>query len=936
MSDRDRADMDRMENNSGDDNGVAVTAEQSTSPPVIEVANVTVSSMVRMATVDNFQGEESKIIIISLVRSNPNCDIGFLRSSNRVNVMLSRAQHGMYIVGNAGKSLRAGGSRQPGFTALEPCMLQKKTGTMWSEFVLPSLRSENAIGPALELQCARHEDAITTIRKPEEFDSLAGDGGCSRACSLRLPCGHTCARRCHPDDPEHRGVRCNEPCPRLHQPCEHPCTLLCGDDCGLCRQKIDAVDLPCGHRATNVTCAQSRSPESVKCAESVKLEIPGCGHVLSGRCTATRNIVQDPKGCTARCGKPLRCGHSCAAACGRCTKRALKKEDGKGTSSGATANAGTASSSWGTASGLEAERRAARAAEAMATARASVLKAAETRDEHETCKVECGRPRPCGHRCRLPCHEGATCPPCQEKCAISCEHSSCSQGCKDPCAPCAQECTWFCPHEAGKCMLPCGAPCRRLPCDRRCERLLSCDHQCPSVCGEDCPSSAYCRECGGSGAEMDQVVDMLEFTTLKEHDPSVEPVLVLGCGHSYTLSTLDGYMDLSANYDKDSTNGVWSAPKPLGSDCSTLKSCPECRTPVGGLSRYKRVTNKAMIDMAEIKHGQWCRTEIGSAEASLAVAASASSRRVNKAKSRLRQAEGILQRVVRMSRTTPSTQMYEATKAKLQLDRATPQEIGALSRLQPDGSLHVKALTALGRLRTLKLEIERHELFEARLARSMVDATRPRGRATTTPESNQQLVQRNTKPSASQLEERAIRTYEEGYKFLQAAISFAKETRTSRAEAEAKLAMAELNLQGAQCVVVSRKLAHLLPEAGTPEVMRLTEFGRAMVGRGMTACREVAACPLESVRQQHAKWVKSTLENLSKLDAYLEKADFITEAEIKMVKAAAANTGLYGGVTKWYRCPNGHTYGVGNCGELNASGACPECGARIGGLNNLF
>ena len=63
--------------------------------------------------------------------------------------------------------------------------------------------------------------------------------------------------------------------------------------------------------------------------------------------------------------------------------------------------------------------------------------------------------------------------------------------------------------------------------------------------------------------------------------------------------------------------------------------------------------------------------------------------------------------------------MYEATKAKLQLDRATPQEIGALSRLQPDGSLHVKALTALGRLRTLKLEIERHELSEARLARSV-------------------------------------------------------------------------------------------------------------------------------------------------------------------------------------------------------------------------
>ncbi|CAM9213606.1 unnamed protein product [Ectocarpus sp. 6 AP-2014] len=72
--------------------------------PFVEVANKRVGSMVRMATVDNFQGEESKIIIMSPVRSNRNADIGFLRSSNRVNVALSRAQHGMYIIGNAGES----------------------------------------------------------------------------------------------------------------------------------------------------------------------------------------------------------------------------------------------------------------------------------------------------------------------------------------------------------------------------------------------------------------------------------------------------------------------------------------------------------------------------------------------------------------------------------------------------------------------------------------------------------------------------------------------------------------------------------------------------------------------------------------------------------------------------------------------------------------
>lgn len=35
----------------------------------------------------------------------------------------------------------------------------------------------------------------------------------------------------------------------------------------------------------------------------------------------------------------------------------------------------------------------------------------------------------------------------------------------EPCALCAENCTWNCPHEAGSCRLPCGAPCVRLPCD---------------------------------------------------------------------------------------------------------------------------------------------------------------------------------------------------------------------------------------------------------------------------------------------------------------------------------------------------------------------------------------------------------------------------------------------------------------------------------------
>lgn len=47
---------------------------------------------VRITCVDNFQGEENKIILLSLVRSNDQGKIGFLGIDNRICVSLSRAK----------------------------------------------------------------------------------------------------------------------------------------------------------------------------------------------------------------------------------------------------------------------------------------------------------------------------------------------------------------------------------------------------------------------------------------------------------------------------------------------------------------------------------------------------------------------------------------------------------------------------------------------------------------------------------------------------------------------------------------------------------------------------------------------------------------------------------------------------------------------------
>ena len=38
--------------------------------------------------------------------------------------------------------------------------------------------------------------------------------------------------------------------------------------------------------------------------------------------------------------------------------------------------------------------------------------------------------------------------------------------------------------------------------------------------------------------------------------------------------------------------------------------------------------------------------------------------------------------------------------------------------------------------------------------------------------------------------------------------------------------------------------------------------------------------------------------------------------------------------TKWYQCPNGHAYVIGECGLAMIESRCPECGEKIGGKDH--
>ena len=56
--------------------------------------------MISVNTVDGFQGQERDVILISLVRSNDEGQIGFLRDLRRMNVAITRARMKVIILGD--------------------------------------------------------------------------------------------------------------------------------------------------------------------------------------------------------------------------------------------------------------------------------------------------------------------------------------------------------------------------------------------------------------------------------------------------------------------------------------------------------------------------------------------------------------------------------------------------------------------------------------------------------------------------------------------------------------------------------------------------------------------------------------------------------------------------------------------------------------------
>lgn len=378
---------------------------------------------IRITVVDNFQGEENDIILLSLVRSNDEGKIGFLKIENRVCVALSRAKMGFYVIGNLN--------------------LMAENSDLWRK-VINHVKHEKLFGEGLHLYCQNHpDDKGIHATEPEDFKK-APEGGCMKPCEHRLPCGHTCSLVCHVINADHKEYQCRKPCQkRICNVDGHRCRRMCYQDCGECSIPVSKT-LPCGH-IQNVPC--STKPYQFKCMAQCETRLP-CGHMCQSLCGERHTEVcqhsvkktfrcghdlhvlcfeQESAVCPKPCRQMLSCDHKCKGTCGKCLNGRL----------------------------------------------------------HVGCKSKCERTLVCGHICpdkcsKCPpclkmCHNrcvhsrctqscGEMCIPCVEKCAWNCKHFQCTKRCYEPCD-----------------RRRCNEPCRiQLACGHRCIGL--CGEPCPKKC----------------------------------------------------------------------------------------------------------------------------------------------------------------------------------------------------------------------------------------------------------------------------------------------------------------------------------------------------------------------------------------------------------------------------------------------------------------------
>ncbi|GIQ83980.1 hypothetical protein KIPB_005389 [Kipferlia bialata] len=360
----------------------------------------------KIVTLDDFQGQENKVILVSLTRSDR---LGFVAERNRALVTLSRAKEVLIVLGH---ELFLETRNQHWMRIMEYFRAGARRP---SPTECPFDSTLVGMGPGLPVGCPQHGTQLV-YSDPSQLD--VGHGHVGVPTDYTFSCGHS------------KTIPCGEASPST--PCPFPCgkQMHCGHACLM----------PCGHEGP---CDEASC--TVECDTR-------CG-TCRGRHSLPCNVLRE-KGsestCPLRCSHRLPCGHNCEGVCGECTVNGGHKD--------CTRTVDYRHPRCG-------HRRTMPCAEALTRPDCTEKCGRGLGSCHHKCGLACGHRgmcecndfcdiATCTHgSCPAPC--GVECPKCTEPCPLGCKHSRCTQLCHEACDR-------FACDEPCDTPLKCGCRCRGL------------------------------------------------------------------------------------------------------------------------------------------------------------------------------------------------------------------------------------------------------------------------------------------------------------------------------------------------------------------------------------------------------------------------------------------------------------------------------------------
>ena len=180
-----------------------------------------------ISTIDNYQGDENNIVIVSLVRGNSKGDVGFLSERPRRCVAQTRAKSCVIFIGNEETVRRA---------------------SCWGWL----MDRVQVLSPQIEISCPKHPTmSIRALTHAGDAKQLLENPSalCSVSCKELFPCGnvsHACTLLCQPS---HEHSKCRAKLMFIFPRCGHNGVKECWKEEGkeICMQMIDFFCKNCNH-----------------------------------------------------------------------------------------------------------------------------------------------------------------------------------------------------------------------------------------------------------------------------------------------------------------------------------------------------------------------------------------------------------------------------------------------------------------------------------------------------------------------------------------------------------------------------------------------------------------------------------------------------------------------------------------------------------------